>query len=103
MGPGWFQEVIAAARAAVPEARFFPLLDCGDHVGAALAAIRTGVEGVVFTGRSDVAYRLADIARQYGVRFETERPAGALDLAANFLAPQENVEKRCGEFLEQRC
>jgi len=100
VGPGWFQEVIAAARAAVPEARFFPLLDCGDHVGAALAAIRTGVEGVVFTGRSDVAYRVADIARQHGVRFETERPAGALDLAATFFAPQENVGKRCAEFLE---
>ena len=43
------------------------LLDCGDDVGAALAAIRAEIKGVVFTGRADVArracrYRLANTA-----------------------------------------
>jgi hypothetical protein len=100
VGPGWFKEVIAAAREAVPKARFCAFLDCADNVGAALAAIRTGVEGVVFIGRSDVACRLADIAGQHGVRFEMERPAGALDLVADFFASQEDVERRCAEFLD---
>ena len=59
-GPGWFGAVVAAAREAVPDARFSALLDCGDNVGAALAAIRSEIEAVVFTGRADVAHRLTE-------------------------------------------
>jgi hypothetical protein len=99
VGPGWFGALIAAARGAVPEARFSALLDCGDNVGAALAAIRSEIEGVVFIGRADVAGRLADIARQHGVRFETDRGATALDLAEDFFASGDSVERRCAEFL----
>src|SRR6266436_10394547 len=51
-GPGWFSALVAAARAAVPAAQCAALLDCGDDAGAAQAAIRTGIEGIVFTGRS---------------------------------------------------
>ncbi len=99
MGPGWFKALAAAARETVPDICCSTLLDCGDNVGAALAAIRAEVEGVIFTGRPDVAHRLADIARQHGVRFETERPAQALDLAKNFFASQEYLERRCAEYL----
>jgi acyl-CoA reductase-like NAD-dependent aldehyde dehydrogenase len=99
VGPGWFGALIAAAREAVPEARFSALLDCGDNVGAALAAIRSEAEGIVFTGRADVAGRLADIARQHGVRFETDRWATALDLGEDFFASGDSVERRCAEFL----
>ena len=99
VGPGWFGALVAAAREAVPKGRFSALLDCGDSVGAALAAIRGEIEGVVFTGRPDVARRLADIAREHGVRFETNRPQGALDLGADFFASQEGLERRCAEFL----
>ena len=99
VGPGWFREVVALAREAVPEARFSALLDCSDEVGAALAALRAKVEGVVFTGRSDVACRLADIARQHGVRFVTEQPVAALDLGDDFFASPETVEQRCAELL----
>lgn len=99
VGPGWFAALVAAAREAVPDARCCALLDCGDNIGAALAAIRAGVEGVVFSGRPDVAVRLADMARQHGVGFETERPAAALDLVEEFFASQEEVERRCAEFL----
>ena len=73
-GPGWFRALVEAAHEAAPEARCSAILDCGDQAGAALAAIRAQVEGVVFTGRPDVARRLADIARQHGVRFDTTRP-----------------------------
>lgn len=99
VGPGWFSALVAAARGAVPDARCSTFLDCGDNVGAALAAIRAEVEGVIFTGRPDAGHRLADIARQHGVRFETKRPAEALDLAEDFFASQEDLVRRCAEFL----
>jgi acyl-CoA reductase-like NAD-dependent aldehyde dehydrogenase len=99
VGPDWFKALVAAARKAVPDARCFSFLDCGDNVGAALAAIRAEVEGVIFTGRPDVADRLADLAGQHGVRFETKRPADALDLVEDFFSSQEDIERRCAESL----
>jgi hypothetical protein len=99
VGPGWFGALVAAAREAVPQARFSALLDCGENVGATLAAIRAEVEGVVFIGRQDVGRRLADIATQHRVRFETSRPAPALDLGEDFFASREGLERRCAEFL----
>ena len=99
VGPGWFSALVTAAGEAIPEARFSAFLDCGDNVGAALAAIRAEVEGVIFTGRADVARRLADIAQQHRVQLETSRPAGALDLGNDFFASPENLERRCAEFL----
>ena len=99
VGPGWFKALVAAAREAVPDARCSSVLDCGDNVGAALAAIRAEVEAVIFTGRPDAARRLDDIAQQHGVRVETKRPAAALDLAEDFFASPEDLEKRCAAFL----
>jgi acyl-CoA reductase-like NAD-dependent aldehyde dehydrogenase len=99
VGPGWFGALVAAAREAVPDAHFSILLDCGDDVGAALAAIRSEIQGVVFTGRADVARRLADIACQHGVRFVTDRPAALLDLGDDFFASPEILERRCADLL----
>lgn len=98
-GPGWFRAVVEAAREAAPDARFSAVLDCGEEPGAALAGIRAQIEAVVFTGRPDVARRLADIARQQGVRLETARPAAALDLGADFFASEERIEQRCFDLL----
>ncbi len=97
-GAGWFTALVEAARRAVPSARFSAVLDCGDRPGAALAAIRAQVEGVIFTGRADVARRLADIARQHGVRLVTERPVAALDLLGDFFASEAAIEQRCACF-----
>jgi hypothetical protein len=99
VGPGWFKALLAAAREVVPDGRCSSLLDCGHNVGAALAAIRTEVEGVIFTGHRDAAHRLAGIARRHGVSFETKRPADALDLGGDFFASQEDLERRCAAFL----
>ena len=99
-GGGWFAALAVAAREAVPGTSCHFLLDCGDAAGAALAAIRARAEGVVFTGRADVARRLADIARREGVRFETARPAAALDLGADFFATAQSLERRCEAALE---
>jgi len=55
----------------------------------------------VFTGRADVASRLADIAAQHGVRFLTTRPAPVLDLGDDFFAAPEILERRCAELFRQ--
>ena len=99
VGPGWFGALVSAAREAVPDARFSTLLDCGEDVGAVLAAVRSEIEGVVFTGRGDVARRLAEIAHQHGVRFVTDRPAALLDLGDDFFASPEILERRCADLL----
>ena len=98
-GPGWFGALVAAACAAVPAAQCAALLDCGDDAGAAQAAIRTGIEGIVFTGRADVTGSLADIAGQRGARLLTTRPVPALDLGDGFFAAPEVLHRRCLEFL----
>jgi hypothetical protein len=98
-GPGWFGALLAAARDAVPAAQCMALLDCGDDAGAAQAAIRAGIDGVIFTGRSDVAARLGDIAGQRGIRLVTVRPDPALDLAAEFFASPETLRRRCADIL----
>ena len=98
-GPGWWREAITAARASVPAAEFAAILDCGDDAGAAQGAIRAGVEAIVFTGRADVAERLADLAGRRGARLLRERPAPELDLGGEFFAPSEILRRRCAEVL----
>jgi hypothetical protein len=98
-GAGWFVALVETARTRVAGAHSMSFLDCGDEPGAALAAIRTGVEGVIFTGRADVALRLDDIAAQHGVRFAAARPPAGLDLADDFFAPQAAIDRHCAEFL----
>ena len=77
-----------------------PLPDTAQLVAAAVqAALRAGIEGILFTGRLDVAERLVDIAGERGVRLLTERPLPALDLAAFFFASPESLRQRCAEIL----
>ena len=98
-GPGWFGALVAAARETVPAARCRAFLDCGDDAGAAQAAIRAGIEAVIFTGRNDIVERLADIAGQRGIRLVTVRPDGALDLGAQFFASSEALYRLCADAL----
>jgi hypothetical protein len=93
-GAGWWREVIAAARESVPAAQAAALLDCGDDAGAAQAALREGIETIVFNGRDEVAERLADIARQCGGSVLTERPEAALDLGDDFFATPDALRRR---------
>ena len=78
----------------VPAARAGALLDCGDDAGAAQAALREGVEEIVFSGRDEVRERLADIARGRGSRVYRNRPPAALDLVDDFFAPPEALHRR---------
>ena len=98
-GPGWFKAVIDAVREAVPAARLTAILDCGDDAGAAQGAIRAGIEGIVFTGRADVAARLQAITEQRDCRVLTARPEPAHDLIALFFADGETVRRHCAEIL----
>jgi hypothetical protein len=98
-GPGWWRALVDAAREAVPAAKATSVLDCGDDAGAAQGAIRAGVKGIVFTGRADVAARLADIAGQRRAMLLTTRPEPALDLGALFFADPDALRRRCAEVL----
>jgi hypothetical protein len=98
-GAGWFKAVVEAARNAIPTANFTEILDCGDDAGAAMAALSVGLKSVVFTGRADVAERLTSIAQQWNLRLQTARPRPALDLAADFFADVETVQRKCADLL----
>jgi acyl-CoA reductase-like NAD-dependent aldehyde dehydrogenase len=98
-GAGWFSALIAAAREAMPAARCTALLDCGDDAGAAQAALRSDVDGIVFAGRVNVAERLAHIAAQRGGRLLAERPVALLDLCDGFFAAPEMLRQRCSAAL----
>jgi hypothetical protein len=98
-GPGWFKALIDGARGAVPAALSSAILDCGDDAGAAQGAIRAGIEGVVFIGRTDVAERLTAIAEQRGARLLTTRPATQLDLGSWFFADGETLRRICADRL----
>ena len=98
-GPGWFSALVEAVREAVPAATFLSILDCGDDAGAAMAAIRAGIEAVIFAGRADVAERLAEIAGARGCRLSAERPSQSLDLGDLFFADDEALDRSCADFL----
>jgi DNA-binding NarL/FixJ family response regulator len=98
-GAGWWRAMTDAARAAVPAARFSAILDCGDDAGAAQAALRAGVEASVFTGRADVAERLAAIAAARGARLLTTRPQPLLDFGELFFASSDTLRERCADAL----
>jgi hypothetical protein len=79
-GPAWFRELVSQAREAVPSATFDSVLDCGTEAGHALAAIRTGVEAICFSGPDDVRSKIQDIATQSGCAVAEIDYARALDL-----------------------
>jgi hypothetical protein len=78
-GPGWFQELVAQAAAEVPQAACQAVIDCAERPGDVLLALRLGLERVRFTGKRDVARKLAAIAEQQGATLITGR-LEALDL-----------------------
>ena len=98
-GAGWWQALVEAARATAPAARFSAILDCGDDAGAVQGALRAGVATVIFTGRSDLAERLAAIAQQAGLGLLTTRPPPLLDLGELFFASSDTLREHCAAAL----
>jgi hypothetical protein len=73
-GCGWWQAVIAEARAAYPDVQCIDILDCADGTGQAMAALRIGVCRLVLSpdapGRDSVDF----IARAQGGFVLSEPP-----------------------------
>jgi hypothetical protein len=84
-GVAWFERLVAAALAEFPKAQATAVLDCGDAAGHVLAAIRWLAQPsrirllLRFTGDTETARRLADIADQAGLQLIRETEPG-LDL-----------------------
>jgi hypothetical protein len=76
-GPAWFATVTASAASGFPNANIRATLDCGSMAGHALAALRHGMQSILYDGAAFDA--LADIARQTGASVSRNRPV-ALDL-----------------------
>jgi acyl-CoA reductase-like NAD-dependent aldehyde dehydrogenase len=99
-GLGWFKALMDAAREALPAARFSAILDCGDDAGAAQGALRAGVAAIVFTGRADVAGRLAKIAAAKGARLLAARPTATIDLLSEFFSDAATLRRRCKDAFD---
>ena len=82
LGAGYFMAMVAQARESHPNVPVTAVLDCADEPGHALAALRGGVDAIVFTGPAKVAAKIEDIAQQSGATLWRRRP-DALDLLDN--------------------
>ncbi|MBL4721682.1 MAG: hypothetical protein JKY20_11200 [Alphaproteobacteria bacterium] len=72
-GPSWFAHLVKDARAQFPGASILATLDCGDHPGLALAALREGIACVRIGGPA--FDKVADIAAQLDAQAIQARPA----------------------------
>jgi hypothetical protein len=79
-GPGWFSALGSIVAARFPGLPLALSLDCCGEAGLALGALRRGARSVIFTGASEAAMRLEEIARYRGATVATAYP-DALDLA----------------------
>jgi hypothetical protein len=78
-GAGWFASLVEQARAEFPDVALTAMLDCADRGGDVPAALKLGLDHLIFTGHPEAAIRLRDIAAQSGAAVITTRPP-SLDL-----------------------
>lgn len=78
-GGAWFAALVAAARGDFPQAQCDAVLDCGDHAGLALAALRQGCRRLVLRGSPATRDKIAAIAAAQNARLD-EGGMDALDL-----------------------
>ena len=78
-GAAWFMAVVAAAQSDHPSARCEAVLDCGDHPGLALAALRHGCRAIVLRGSPAARKKIAEIAQASAARLD-HGARDALDL-----------------------
>jgi fructose/tagatose bisphosphate aldolase len=91
-GPLWFKAVIEEARAAYPNVDVTAILDCGNEPGAVMAALRSGLAVLRFSGATETQQKLAAMGASFA-----EAPTETLDLLD---CPQ--PETRCHTFLAPR-
>lgn len=88
LGAGFFRALADRARAVHPGADALFILDCADAAGDAMAALRAGVDGIIFKGAGAGADRagraLAGLADRHGAAGATGAagPTGAVYLSA---------------------
>ena len=78
-GAGWWQALVAAARAESPLTAVDDFLDCGDASGHALAALRIGLRRLILRPDAPGRERVAAIVAAMDGTLLAERPP-ALDL-----------------------
>jgi len=78
MGPAWFRDMVRELERSCPDLDVEAVLDCGDAAGYALAALRSGVKLIRFSGNPSAARKIADIAGTCGARL-VRRPSRILD------------------------
>lgn len=82
-GAAWFAALIAIVREEFPTANIAASLDCATDAGLALAALRSGIPLVRFTGPAAVKRKIAAIARACGAALDDAPPTiDLLDHAA---------------------
>ena len=74
-GPLWFKALVEQARAAAPDLAVSGVLDCDDDAGHAMAALRAGIEAIVFTGDDAVADKLSAMAATSVAVVHRSRPS----------------------------
>jgi len=92
LGADVFQAIVAEARDTFPEADISAVLDCGQESGAALGAVRHGIEAISLAVEPEVHRRIADIASQSGTEI-VEPVADAFDLSRS-TDPVADVRRR---------
>jgi hypothetical protein len=70
------------------------LVDCGERAGDVMASLRTGLRRILFSGRPDVAERLAAMAAQQGGELRR-----SLDLPLVRLGAQDDLRLACRRHL----
>jgi hypothetical protein len=85
VGVGWWVALTALVAERYPGARLRLVLDCADEGGAALGALRRGVQAIRFDGSAAVAVKLRAIAAASGAELDrtTASQAAALDLGGH--------------------
>jgi hypothetical protein len=78
MGPAWFRNIVRRLEHTYPDLDVEAVLDCGDAAGYALAALRSGVKIIRYSGNTSAAKKIKDIAGTYGARL-VGRPSRILD------------------------
>ena len=87
-GAAWFAEIAGLVKAEYPDVPIDATLDCGDAPGHAMAALRTGVTSIRFTGPRRVREKIAAIAEEYGARLE-DSDGPALDISLSKRAAED--------------
>ncbi|MEA1938724.1 MAG: hypothetical protein U9N14_06510 [Pseudomonadota bacterium] len=74
IGPGFWRAMIDTLRDEYPDMKIRAILDCGASPGAAMAALRSGIDQIVFTGHKDAAAKLKAMAETNGAVLHRRRP-----------------------------